>query len=59
MRIWNGLAINDRVIYQGNTCVVTKLYEENDQRLCDLMVIGNESREITRVLVSECTRCEE
>ncbi len=37
MRYWNGLKFGDYVMYHKKVYSVIKLYEKNNQRLCDLI----------------------
>jgi len=56
MRIWNGLNINDKVIYKGNIYIVSKLYEENEKRLCNLLST-EKNNDLKGIIVYECIKC--
>lgn len=60
MRIWNGLRVNDIVVYKENKYIITELYEENNTRLCNLTSYDKENERLLKgVLVYECIRVPE
>lgn len=56
MRIWNGLSINDKVIYKEKVYIVSKLYEQKGKRLCNLRSI-EKNNELEGILIYECNKC--
>ena len=56
MRIWNGLSINDKVIYKEKIYIVSKLYEQSGKKLCNLRSI-KEDNELEGIVVYECNKC--
>lgn len=57
MRIWNGLNVNDSVIYKNKEYRVTRLYELDNEKLCDLIYLEeNQEKTLTRILVKECEK---
>ena len=60
MRIWNGLRVNDIVVYKGNKYIISELYEEDNTRLCNLTSYDKEKERLLKgVLVYECIRVPE
>ena len=55
MRYWNGLTIHDKVEYHKKVYIIKKLYENDGERLCDLLSINNDD-EIIGVSVYECNK---
>ena len=59
MRIWNGLRLNDRIIYNNKKYIVKKLYDEDNKRLCDLATLEEPDKNAMQgILVYECIKCE-
>ena len=55
MRKWNGLIINDRVMYNNTEYLLIKLYVENDKKFCDLMSL-HDKKELKGISIYECNR---
>lgn len=60
MRIWNGLRLNDIVIYNNKKYIIKKIYDNENKRVCDLATL-EELDKITLhgISVYECIKCEE
>lgn len=57
MRIWNGLNVNDNVIYKDKEYRVARLYESDNEKLCDLIYYEeNNEKILTGILVKECEK---
>lgn len=55
MRLWNGLKLRDYVTYHEKVYMVTKLYEENGNKFCDLLLL-NTKQEINGISIYDCTK---
>jgi len=57
MRIWNGLNVNDNVIYKNKEYRVERLYESDNEKLCDLIYYEeNNEKIVTGISVKECEK---
>jgi len=57
MRIWNGLNVNDNVIYKNKEYRVARLYESDNEKLCDLIYYEeNNEKIVTGISVKECEK---
>ena len=57
MRIWNGLNVNDNVIYKNKEYRVARLYESDNEKLCDLIYYEeNNEKILTGISVKECEK---
>lgn len=60
MRIWNGLRINDIIIYNNKKYIIKKLYDEENKRVCDLATLDEPDKiTLQAISVYECIKCEE
>lgn len=55
MRKWNGLIVNDRVMYNNTEYVLIKLYIEDDKKLCDLISLDNKKK-LKGISIYNCIR---
>lgn len=59
MRIWNGLRLNDIVIYNNEKYLIKKLYDNENKRVCDLATLEEPDKILLfEISVYECIKCE-
>lgn len=60
MRIWNGLRLNNIIIYNNKKYIIKKLYDEDNKRVCDLATLDEPDKiTLQGISVYECIKCEE
>lgn len=60
MRIWNGLRLNDIVIYNNKKYIIKKLYDNENKRVCDLATLEEPDKILLfGISVYECIKCED
>lgn len=60
MRIWNGLRLNDIVIYNNEKYIIKKLYDNENKRVCDLATLQEPDKTLLfGISVYECIKCED
>lgn len=60
MRIWNGLRLNDIVIYNNKKYIIKKLYDNENKRVCDLATLEEPDKILFfEISVFECIKCED
>lgn len=56
MRHWNGLKINDKVLYHKGEYILLKLYENNGKKVCDLHPIAPNGKDLKEISIYDCIR---
>lgn len=56
MRQWNGLRINDKVLYHELEYLLLKLYEYNGKKFCDLQPLTKERETLKGISIYDCIR---
>lgn len=55
MRHWNGLKINDKVLYHKKEYILLKLYENSEKKVCDLRPIAP-GKDLKEISIYDCIR---